>query len=76
MEPQWDLWEQTEICSSYRPGFIVQTPEELNQSIADSLENPKRYEYCRERVFHKLVYKPDGCAAQRSVDEILKLGQS
>ncbi len=73
IEPQWDLWEQTEICSSYRAGFIVSTPQQLCEAIADSLKNPDRYEHARKRIFNKLVYKFDGNAAKRGVDEILRL---
>ena len=73
IEPQFDWWEQTEICSSYRPGFIVETPEELLHAVSDSFENPNRFESLRKRVFHKLVDRFDGRAAERGADEIVGL---
>jgi len=71
IEPQLDYWEQTEICSSYRTGYVVNTPQDLCNSIEDSLQNPARYEHDRKRLFGKLVYKFDGLAARRGVDAIL-----
>jgi len=71
IDPQLDIWEDTEICSSYRTGFVVQTPEDLFFAISDSLQNPYRYEHDRKRLFNKLVYRFDGNAAKRAVDVIL-----
>jgi len=73
IDPQLDIWEQTEICASYRAGFVVETPEQLLYAISDSFENPGRFELCRKRVLNKLVSVFDGRTAERGVNEILNL---
>jgi len=72
IEPQFDIWESTEIFSSSRPGFIVEEPEELMYAISDSLENPRRFEHERRRVFRRLVWRFDGLAAERGADEVME----
>ena len=70
-KPKW-LWKKDKI-KLWDCGDVVLRPDKLWKIVEDSLNNPKKYIENLEYHLKNTFYKPDGNAAKRAAEEILKL---
>jgi len=70
-KPKW-LWNKQKI-KLWECGEVVTNPDKLWQAVERSLREPDRYMDAIEKHFNSTFYKPDGFAAKRARDAILKL---
>ena len=66
-----DAWKECSIPPSFRAGVVVQTPEQLIDSIEDSIHEPNRFQQERQQVVNKIFMAIDGNALTRATNAIL-----
>jgi len=66
-----DAWNGADMPKNFRVGHVVNTPGELINAIDDSFSHPERFSQQRQNLITKLLYRPDGKAIDRAVEEIL-----